>query len=103
MAIEIDNAVLLDSATVNTTSSTHACSNLDEKTVFVDVVTSGTATVSIDASPGDGTWYELDSKTYNASASDVFSYSGFFPFMRVDASAMSSATVKATLTGRGLN
>lgn len=72
------------------------------KSVFVAVSgNTGAVTIKIQASFDNSNWYDLTEKTYSATnATDIFSYSSFYPFMRVISETHTNATVTATITGR---
>ena len=105
MTIQINKIVTLDSVATNATGSAVPTSNYDKSSVFVNVTApSGTATITIQASPDNSSWYTLDNKVYTAeTTSDVYSYEGFFPFMRTNSSTMDTATAVITIASRGLN
>lgn len=72
------------------------------KSVFVNVsVNTNTVTVNIEASHDGTTWFNLNSTTYSATtATDIRSYSSYFPFMRTTTTSQTDATVTTTITGR---
>jgi len=71
------------------------------KSVFVNVsVNTGAVTVNIEASHDGSTWFNVKSTTYTAAtATDIFSYSSHFPFMRTTTTTQSNSTVTTEITG----
>jgi len=97
--------VSLDAVTAATDGAAVDTSNYKDKTVFVEVsVNTGAVTVNIEASPTGafaGEEDTLDQKVYTATtATDTFSYTDHFPFMRVTTTSQTNATVSVILTGR---
>jgi len=114
MAADIFNKTNLDAVAASTTGSTFDVSRLTRKTIFVNVLTNGSGTVTgsqlfvdIDGSTDDSTWQTIDNKRYEsgtAAQDDIFSYNSHFPYMRTRAigSNVDTFTVSTVVTGRGV-
>jgi hypothetical protein len=96
------NVVNLDEVTEDTVGDTV---NMDDgiiKSVFVDVLINvGAVTVVIEGSSNGTNWVSLNSQSYSASASDVYTYATYYPYMRTRTESQTNATVTTTITGQG--
>ena len=94
--------VNLASVTVATDGEGVDTRHLEKKTVYVVVSSNtGAVKVTIQHSPDNSAWFDLDSKTYTAvNREDSWSYSSHFSYMRTRTSTHANATVKTTIVGR---
>lgn len=97
-AVESTN---LDAVTSATNGPSLGTRDFKDKSVFINVsVNTGVVTVTIESSSDGSTWFELDSKIYIATtATDVYSYTDHFPFMRTTTSTQANATVTTKIVG----
>ena len=100
--ITVTDTVNLNAVTSATNGDAFDTKKFDKKTVFVNVsVNTNAVTVNIEASHNRTTWFNLDSKTYTAAtATDIFSYNSYFPFMRTTTTSQTDATVTTNISGR---
>jgi len=96
------NEVNLDDVTSATTGTSVATQKYSRKTIGVNVsVNTGAVTVTIQWSPDNSTWFDLDTKTYTAATgNDTFEYDSNYAWMRTKTSTQSTSTVKTWITGR---
>jgi len=103
---DIFNQVNLSAVTSNTTGSSFDVSRLTRKTVYVSASTSSGATVNIESSPDNSTWFNIDSKDYTSGTSaqnDTYVYEANLPFLRTTLTGEGGTSAVSTwITGRGV-
>ena len=97
-----DDTTNLNAVTTATNGSSIDTRWYGEKSIFVNVsLNTGAVDVNIEASHDGTTWFNVNTTTYTATnATDIRSYTSYFPFMRTTTTTHSNATVTTTITGR---
>ena len=100
--LNVEASTNLSAVTSATTGDTVDMRWYSDKTIFVTVSgNTGAVTVNIQGSHDGTSWFAVKSQTYSAeNSADVFTYTSYYPYMRVTSSAQSNSTVTAVITGR---